>query len=90
MMSRFVLILLVTLPLHQALAQGDVCDPNPCTSPPAGECDEDGVTLLTYLPEGLCTDLGGGSFSCEYIPTSTDCSAEGKICSSLVMSRSLV
>jgi hypothetical protein len=67
--------------VQYTLSVEDACDPNPCTSPPAAQCDVDGITLLSYLAEGVCSDLGGGSFSCEYIPIATDCSAQAKLCS---------
>jgi hypothetical protein len=74
------LILLACWPVSQAFAQGDPCDPNPCTSPPPDECDPDGVTLIEYAPTGLCLDLGDGTFECTYTSSLTDCSALGKIC----------
>jgi hypothetical protein len=66
--------------VHYTLSEESACLTNPCTFPPPGECAEDGVTLVTYPSEGLCTDLGGGAFSCSYPPDFTDCSAQGTFC----------
>ena len=63
-----------------SLTPADPCDPNPCTLPPEAECS-DAVTLLEYEPIGTCTNLGGGTFSCDYgTPVAVDCSAQGLVC----------
>ena len=53
----------------------DPCLPNPCDAPPATICDADGLTRLTYAPEGICTDNGGDA-ACDYAETPVDCTAE--------------
>jgi hypothetical protein len=80
-MRLYLLIPLLTLlSLQRAHARVDVCDPNPCTSPPENEC-LDTVTLLQFDPIGMCTDLGG-SFGCDYTFTNIDCSELGQVCAS--------
>jgi len=56
-----------------------VCVPNPCTVAPAAECAPDGVTLVTYDAPGLCTP-DGGSYTCDWPETTTDCSPGGGTC----------
>lgn len=57
----------------------DPCDPNPCTSPPAPECDVGGVILWMYEGIGDCV-APWGMVSCDYQPFSVDCSITGKKC----------
>ncbi|MBI5502648.1 MAG: hypothetical protein HY907_20550 [Deltaproteobacteria bacterium] len=58
----------------------DPCVPNPCTAPPAGTCDADGVTLHGSDPAGTCSPDGTGGFTCAYSPADIDCSGDGRIC----------
>jgi hypothetical protein len=55
----------------------DPCDPNPCTSPPADTCSGDVATQ--YPSTGTCTD-SGGSPSCDYSPTTVDCTLTSQQC----------
>ncbi len=57
----------------------DPCDPNPCTEPPADECDADGITLMEYPATGVCT-ANGYTPECAYDPTPVDCSSDGGTC----------
>jgi hypothetical protein len=58
----------------------DLCVPNPCTTPPAPECDPDGKTLKTWAAAGTCTMVGQGT-TCDYALTTFDCSTDnGKVC----------
>ncbi|MEL6179359.1 MAG: lamin tail domain-containing protein, partial [Myxococcota bacterium] len=57
---------------------GDVCDPNPCTTPPVAICEGD--TLVTYMAQGTCADAGGAA-DCTYPEdTRTDCTDGAQIC----------
>ena len=57
----------------------DPCAVNPCTFPPANNCVSN--TAYTYTSPGSCSDLGGGSFSCNYpAATTEDCTLSGEVC----------
>ncbi|MBI5486089.1 MAG: hypothetical protein HY905_02015 [Deltaproteobacteria bacterium] len=58
----------------------DPCLPNPCTVPPTGLCDLDGITLHGSDPTGACSPDGAGGFTCDYSPADLDCSDDGRIC----------
>jgi hypothetical protein len=55
------------------------CDPNPCTNPPANECELDGITLTAYPAAGDCTAIAGIP-DCEYPSETVDCSVAGAVC----------
>ncbi|MBM4318495.1 MAG: hypothetical protein FJ125_00690, partial [Deltaproteobacteria bacterium] len=55
----------------------DLCDPNPCTDPPAAEC-ADGDTVRRYPGPGSCADQNG-VVVCSYGPVLVDCGA-GEVC----------
>jgi hypothetical protein len=57
----------------------DPCEPNPCTDPPADECDPDGITLLEYPAVGVCT-ANGFAPDCTYEAVPEDCSQDGGTC----------
>lgn len=64
------------------LVVADPCDPNPCTEPPAAECDADTKTLRTSKATGTCS-VADGQPSCLYEnDTPVDCSATGQMCAS--------
>ncbi len=54
-----------------------LCDPNPCTQPPAAYCVGD--TLFATPAVGACA-AQGADVTCEYAETQTDCTASGQIC----------
>jgi len=58
----------------------DPCDPNPCTDLPAPECDEDGVTLITYQTPAPCTVEEKEPVCGEYPPSLMDCSDNDEVC----------
>ena len=61
-------------------AEDSPCVPNPCVAPPAATCDADGVTRITPVSPGVCTDIGGAP-DCDYGATETfDCSTMGALC----------
>jgi hypothetical protein len=76
--------------VSQNCAQGEVCwdgacinpcDPDPCTTPPAPACSEDGKSIITYIPPGTCGISPSSKFQCTYAyETSTDCSVNGMAC----------
>ena len=51
-----------------------LCSPNPCTSPPVSSCS--GTSTVTYPNPGTCTQ-SGGTYSCSYPPTYTQCPPTG-------------
>jgi hypothetical protein len=56
---------------------------NPCTSPPPAFCTS-GTALSTYDNPGMCSATGSAPFfSCGYSPQTTDCSAIGRVCSTV-------
>ena len=54
-----------------------VCDPNPCTTPPAPACNTAGTGVVTY-GAGSCTDVAGRA-SCDY-PADEALCATGRVC----------
>ncbi|MFO0744999.1 MAG: lamin tail domain-containing protein [Myxococcota bacterium] len=48
----------------------DVCNPNPCTTPPAATCS--GTHAISYPATGACSDSGGGAHTCDYATGATD------------------
>jgi hypothetical protein len=69
---------LALLLLVPACANGDdLCDPNPCTSPPADYC-QDGVAFI-YPSVGGCRDVAAVA-ECTYVPAETDCEAANLVC----------
>ena len=57
---------------------GDLCDPNPCQSPPQGECV--GNTARAFVPIGQCQVVDGQA-DCEYaVEQELDCEAQGQVC----------
>jgi hypothetical protein len=55
----------------------DVCDPNPCTEPPAAMCD--GLELVTFPEVGACEDVDGEAV-CSYGEQRTNCGDLDMIC----------
>ncbi|HTJ46122.1 MAG TPA: lamin tail domain-containing protein [Kofleriaceae bacterium] len=55
----------------------DACNSTVCNTPPAATCSN-GV-LTTYAATGTC-DSSSGTPTCTYQPTSTDCTADDKVC----------
>jgi hypothetical protein len=51
-----------------------VCEPNPCEIEPEFTC-LDATTVQLTGPTGVCTALGGGEISCDYVPQYLDCDA---------------
>ena len=62
---------------NEECIQPDPCDPNPCTEPPAPECDMDGITLVTWQSPAPCTDVEDAPVCGDYPFTTTDCSLDG-------------
>jgi hypothetical protein len=56
----------------------DPCQGNPCNSPPAARCT--GPNLHTFASPGTCTSPGG-VVDCAYAETTTNCAAQGQVCS---------
>ncbi len=54
-----------------------VCDPNPCTTPPAPGCKGD--TQVTYTGPGACS-ASGGEAVCAWGEILVDCTATGAVC----------
>jgi hypothetical protein len=57
----------------------DPCDPNPCTTPPAITCSDDGLNVVTAMAPGLCA-IDGLSSECTYETEDTSCSVLGGTC----------
>ncbi len=57
----------------------DVCNPNPCTNPPAAGCD--GTVQVTAQTPGVCApDAETGAAACTYDEERHDCALDGLVC----------
>ena len=55
------------------------CDPSPCEVAPPADCDEDGVTVITWGAPGACT-VDGIEARCDYPFSTQSCAAGGGTC----------
>lgn len=51
----------------------DPCVPNPCTEPPDNYCSDNYISMI-YDSPGLCMNMGGGLYSCDYNAVPVACS----------------
>ena len=50
---------------------GNPCDGNACSTPPRAACSDDGASLVTFRPDGVCRPDDGGT--CDFRPAEVSC-----------------